>query len=309
MIDGRVKFRHVQCFLEVARRKSVVRAADALSVTQPAVSKALKELELILDVRLLERSRGGVVLTRYGEVFQHYAASSLAALRQGVDSVTQARMSGETYLNVGALPSVAASIVPEAVRLFQAEKTETTLNLVTGPNSLLLSRLRDRELDLVVGRLADPGEMGGLAFAHLYSERVCMVARTGHPLLDLLPENQMVYLPDYPVLFPTKESIIRPYAERLMIAHSVTRLPNRIETISNAFGRAFTLDSDAVWIISGGVVERDLQAGILQELDVATEPAAGPVGLTTCADATPTPALLLFTNALRSAAEGGARQF
>ncbi|MTI43499.1 LysR family pca operon transcriptional activator [Roseibium hamelinense] len=306
MIDARVKYRHVQCFLEVSRRRSVVKAATALSITQPAVSKTLKELEDILEVRLLERSRRGVVLTQFGEVFQHYAAASLAALKQGLDSVAQARVSGESYLDVGVLPSVAASIVPEAVRQFQSEKIGTTLSLVTGPNTLLLSRLRMGELDLVVGRLADPKQMAGLSFQHLYSERVSFAVRAGHPLLGLPAAEQMARLPDYPVLFPTKEAIIRPYVERLMIAHSITVLPNRIETISNAFGRTFTLETDAVWIISSGVVSRDVEAGVLQELPLETTETTGPVGLTTRADIAPTPALLLFLSAIKSAAEAGA---
>ena len=137
MIDPRVKYRHIQCFLEVARLRSLVKAAEELSITQPAVSKTLRELEEILEVRLFDRSRKGVVLTQFGEVLLHYAGASLAALKQGLDSVAQARMSGESYLNIGVLPSVAARIVPTAVQRFLAESVETTLTLITGPNTFL----------------------------------------------------------------------------------------------------------------------------------------------------------------------------
>jgi LysR family transcriptional regulator, pca operon transcriptional activator len=302
MIDPRVKYRHVQCFLEVSRRRSLVKAADALSITQPAVSKTLKELEEILQVRLFERSRKGVELTQFGEVFLHYAGASLAALKQGLDSVAQARMSGESYLNVGVLPSVAARIVPDAVQSFQAESIETTLTLITGPNTFLLSRLRVGELDLVVGRLADPEQMSGLSFAHLYSESVSFVVRQGHPLLEE-HSRDLGRIADYPVLYPTREAIIRPYVERLLIAQGITRLPKRIETISNSFGRTYALDTDAVWIISSGVVSRDVAAGELVELPLETVETTGPVGLTTRSDAAPTPALLIFQSALRTAAE------
>ncbi|MBS8259193.1 pca operon transcription factor PcaQ [Roseibium polysiphoniae] len=302
MIDPRVKYRHVQCFLEVARRRSLVKAADALSITQPAVSKTLKELEDILEVRLFERSRKGVSLTQFGEVFLHYAGASLAALKQGLDSVAQARMSGESYLNVGVLPSVAARIVPDAVQTFQSESVETTLTLITGPNTFLLSRLRVGELDLVVGRLADPEQMAGLSFAHLYSESVSFVVRRGHPLL-YEKSGDLGGIADFPVLYPTKEAIIRPYIERLLITHGITRLPKRVETISNSFGRTYTLDTDAVWIISSGVVSRDIAAGELVELPLETSETTGPVGLTTRADAPPTPALLMFQSALRASAE------
>ncbi len=302
IIDGRVKYRHIQCFLEVARRRSLVKAADALAITQPAVSKTLKELEEILGVRLFERSRKGVELTQYGDVLLHYAGASLAALKQGLDSVAQARMSGDSFLNVGVLPSVAARIFPEAVQRFEAEAIGTVLTMETGPNRFLLGRLRVGELDLVVGRLADPEQMQGLSFTHLYSESVSLVVRRGHPLLDE-PSADLARIADFTVLYPTREAIIRPYVERLLIANGVTHLPKRVETISDTFGRIYTLDSDAVWIISSGVVARDIANGDLVELPVKTAETLGPVGLTTRADTPPTPALILMQACLRFAAE------
>ncbi|MBA4205069.1 MULTISPECIES: pca operon transcription factor PcaQ [Pannonibacter] len=302
IIDGRVKYRHIQCFLEVARRRSLVKAADALAITQPAVSKTLKELEEILGVRLFERSRKGVELTQFGDVLLHYAGASLAALKQGLDSVAQARMSGDSFLNVGVLPSVAARIFPEAVQRFEAEAIGTVLTMEAGPNRFLLGRLRVGELDLVVGRLADPEQMQGLSFTHLYSESVSLVVRRGHPLLDE-PSADLARIADFTVLYPTREAIIRPYVERLLIAHGVTHLPKRVETISDTFGRIYTLDSDAVWIISSGVVARDIANGDLVELPVKTAETLGPVGLTTRADTPPTPALILMQACLRFAAE------
>ncbi len=301
IIDGRVKYRHIQCFLEVARRRSLVKAADALAITQPAVSKTLKELEDILGVRLFERSRKGVELTQFGDVLLHYAGASLAALKQGLDSVAQARMSGDSFLNVGVLPSVAARIFPQAVQRFEAEAIGTVLTMETGPNRFLLGRLRVGELDLVVGRLADPEQMQGLSFTHLYSESVSLVVRRGHPLLDE-PSADLARIADFTVLYPTREAIIRPYVERLMIANGVSHLPKRVETISDTFGRIYTLDSDAVWIISSGVVARDIANGDLVELPVKTAETLGPVGLTTRADTPPTPALILMQACLRFAA-------
>lgn len=73
MIDARIKIRHLQCFLETARLRHVGRAADRLCVTQPAVSKTLRELEDILAVRLFERSGRGLALTSVGRLFQEHA--------------------------------------------------------------------------------------------------------------------------------------------------------------------------------------------------------------------------------------------
>ena len=71
MIDARIKIRHLQCFLETARLRHVGRAADRLCVTQPAVSKTIRELEDILAVQLFERSGRGLALTRSDACFRN----------------------------------------------------------------------------------------------------------------------------------------------------------------------------------------------------------------------------------------------
>jgi LysR family pca operon transcriptional activator len=65
-IDSRIKYRHLLCFIEVARQGSLVRAAEAMSVSQPAISKTLKELEALLETSLFERGKQGVTLTAAG---------------------------------------------------------------------------------------------------------------------------------------------------------------------------------------------------------------------------------------------------
>ncbi|MBL6430678.1 MAG: hypothetical protein HPM95_03640 [Alphaproteobacteria bacterium] len=77
---------------------------------------------------LMERGRAGVSLTAEGEIFRHYASLSLAALREGLDGLEQARMGSDRLLRVGALPSVAASIIPRAA--------EMHLSTVAAPRSI-----------------------------------------------------------------------------------------------------------------------------------------------------------------------------
>ncbi|MBL1375868.1 pca operon transcription factor PcaQ [Zobellella iuensis] len=302
MLENRIKFRHLQCFIEVARQNSVSRAADVLALTQPAVSKKLKELEEMLEVQLLDRSKKGVALTQFGEVFLKYAGASMSALREGTDSLVQAQMKGKVRINVGVLPTVAASVLPAAVLRFRQAGMEATLNLVDGPNTLLLGQLRVGELDLVVGRLAEPELMTGLSFQHLYSERVTLVVRPGHPLLTRTPLNNIQDIRQFNVLFPTKESIITQAAERFLISQGVGLPPDRIETISVPFGKEYIRQTDAIWMISRGVVAREIADGELVELPFDTKETLGPVGLTTRADTIPSPAVQMLMNAVRDAA-------
>jgi len=208
-----IKFRHLQIFIEVARQKSVGRAADILAISQPAVTKTIRELEEILGVKLFEKEGRGIKLGRIGEVFLRHAGASVAAVLQGVDSVNQALLHSAPPVRIGALPTVSARVMPDAIKLYLKENVGSEIKIVTGENSVLLEQLRGAELDLVVGRLAAPEKMTGLSFEHLYSEQVVFAVRTSHPMLEST-NFRLDDLRNYTILLPTKASVIRPFVER-----------------------------------------------------------------------------------------------
>jgi len=301
VLDSRIKFRHLHTFLEVARQKSVVKAAATLHVSQPAVTKTIRELEEALGVAVVERDGRGIRITHYGEIYLRYAGAAITALRQGFDAVSHELFDAATPVRIGALPTVSTRIMPRAMSLFLEQKTAGRIKIVTGENAVLLEQLRVGDLDLVVGRLAAPEKMTGFTFEHLYSERVVFAVRAGHPLLDgnasILSE-----LPKFPLLMPTRGSIIRPSVEQLLVANGVGSLPVQVETVSHAFGRAFVRSSDAVWIISEGVVSGDMAEGLLVALPVDTSETKGPVGLTIKADQPPSPPQSILMQTVRQAA-------
>jgi LysR family pca operon transcriptional activator len=165
-----------------------------------------------------------------------------------------------------------------------------------------MSQLRVGELDLVVGRLGVPEAMSGLSFQHLYSEQVTFTVRPNHPLLT--KENFKISdIANYTVLYPPKGSITAPYVDRFLLSQGVSTLTDRIDTVSDSFGKEFIRNNDAVWIISRGVVAREISDGELDELPIDTKETLGAVGLTTRADSVPSMALKLFMNAIRDTAQ------
>ena len=300
MIDRRIKFRHVQCFVEIARHRSLKRAADRLFLTQPAISKTLKELEDILGAQLLNRSRAGVTLTREGDVFLQFAEMSVGALQQGIDGVGQVSATGGQTLTVGALPSVAAWLLPSVVREMAEVAPDVVLRVSDGPHAYLVDRLRQGALDLVIGRLGAPETMQQLSFTQLYNEHVEFVVRPGHPILN---DPRLERIAEWPVVYPSPGSAILPLVERFLIANGIGDLPRRIETVSGAFGRVYVRNSDAVWIISAGVVANELAEGRLVRLPIDTALTRGPVGLMARPDQDPSPPQRLFRIAVNRALE------
>lgn len=213
-IDTRIKFRHLMCFLEVARQGSLTRASDKLAISQPALSKTLKELETLLAVSLFVRSKSGAVLTEAGVAFLQYAGSSVQALREGVNSLR----SGEHVpitARLGVLSTVESLLVPEVICRLHARHPALIVSVVTGPSAYLLSRLRVGELDLVVGRMTDSPQILGMAFEHLYSESMTLVVRNGHPLLA--DPRAFENLEDYPLVLPLAGTTIRKFVDSLFV--------------------------------------------------------------------------------------------
>lgn len=306
-MERAIKFRHLDAFSAIARARSLKRAAEQLNLTQPAISKTLKELEESVGALLLERSRSGVRLTPEGEVFLQFAEQSTAALRHGLRSV-QAGGRAAGLLKVGALPSVAARLLPQAVLGFSARNPDTLLEIHEGPHHDLTARLRSGGLDLVVGRLGRPATMQGLSFRQLYSEEVVVVTAPGSAAAEV---RDFVALDAFRVLYPPRDSAIRPLVARLLIAKGVPLFHNRIETTSSAFGRAVTLaDPEAVWFISRGVVAHDLAHGHLIALPLDMAATRGDVGVMSRVDEVPTAASRAFVRGLErsvAALEGGAQ--
>ncbi|MFF0013146.1 LysR family transcriptional regulator [Streptomyces sp. NPDC005374] len=145
-------------FVTVCRLGSLSAAAAELHHTQSAVSRQIAGLERQLGVPLMERHARGVRPTAAGEVFRHHA---LATLNEADRAVRAARVTGDGAfsrpLTVGATPSLAAGIVPEAVRALLQQAGAIRWTLLPGLSAQLHHRVTTGDLDIAVVTDAPPG--------------------------------------------------------------------------------------------------------------------------------------------------------
>ncbi|AME26484.1 MULTISPECIES: pca operon transcription factor PcaQ [Burkholderiaceae] len=300
LTSGRIKFRHLQCFLAVTQFGSVQRAADSLSITQPAVSKTIAELESILGVRLFERGRRGAEPTREGRLFAPHAAACVGALREGVDELSRHGVEHPGTVSLSVLPTVAPALLPPTLAAFRAQWPGVSVKVWTGSNGQLLERLKSADTDLVVGRLSEPEGMVGMTFEQLYREPLTVVVRNDHPLVH---ESNVTasLLARFPIVVPPFGTLIRQSAESVLTAFGAQASSSLIETLSVSLGRALALHNDAVWFVPSSVVEHDVALKLLARLPMPFAGADEPIGLILRHDRARSPALDGLIDAIRDA--------
>jgi DNA-binding transcriptional LysR family regulator len=145
-----LRLRDLHLFFSVARSGSMGRAAAQLRVTQPAISKAIADLEATLGVRLFDRSPHGVELTKYGNVLLRCGSAVFDELRQGIKNIEFLSDPAAGELLIGCPEVISSSILPPILERFIQQNPGVFLDVDAGGADVLIRKLVDRSLDLVL---------------------------------------------------------------------------------------------------------------------------------------------------------------
>lgn len=194
------RLKPLRAFCQVARLGSVSRAAEALFLSQPAVTLQVQALERELGARLFDRSGRRMTLTREGELFYEMARPLLEGL-DGLDAGFREKLAGldAGELHVAAGSSTILYLLPQIVAAFRERHPDIRLSLhnVTGASGLEL--MRSDKVDLAVGSMLDiPAD---LDYSPVQEFEPLLITPLGHPLSDK-PDITLADLSPYGLILP-----------------------------------------------------------------------------------------------------------
>ena len=176
-----MELRHLRYFIAVAEAENVSRAALKLHVSQPALSRQIRDLEDELGFPLLERKAKSVHLTVAGRAF---LTEARAVLQRAEDAVKAARAvaTGGGELHVGYAPSLTARILPPTLRAFQAGLPHVRVRLHDLSTEEMLAGLQAGRLQIAFLVRPTPAMLRGLRFEELARDPLCLAVALEHPL-------------------------------------------------------------------------------------------------------------------------------
>lgn len=290
--ENLVTMSQVRALLALAAAGSFVGAAQASALSQPSLHRAVRDVERLSGVPLVERRGRGVRLTQAGQRLARGFSLAIGEVQAALDELAPADTG---RIRIGAMPLARARLLPLAIARYHAERPAARIEIEEGPHGELIERLRDGRLDFLIGALRDPAPGPDVVQEALFDDRLVIVAGRGHPLAGRKAPS-LERLASYPWV------VARPGAPLLRVWRALFEdagvpVPDAPVTCGSVMLiRGLLGVSDFLTLLSPHQIGGQ---GDLAQIGDPIEKTRRPIGLTMRADWRPAPAQLGFIQLLR----------
>lgn len=264
----RLRLRSLKALIEIESQGNISRAAEALNITQPALSKWLGELEQDIGLRLFERNAKGIRPTVHGKALIQNAKRIEAQISATAAEMEALREGSSGRVVVGSAGASGRNTVPLALLRLLEISPKSSVRLIEAPISQLISQLKEGSVDIVVGRSSLRDIAEDIRYEVLYAESIRFIARPGHPLSSFRKIG-WDDLMRFPWLIPPKDLPIFSLLEDALVRDGRS-LPSRfVESETFSLNLSILESSDFIGTASMGVAERFAGFGALEILSFA----------------------------------------
>jgi len=227
-----LELRQLKYFLGILEHGNFNRAADALFITQPALSKSMRALEDDLGVSLLERTAAGVIPTPYGRILANYAALACQELQRATEQITALSTHGSGRVVVGAGTAILRYLMPATFSQVSSFDAKLEIVIREGLRESLLVQLLRGEIDLAICTRGDALANQTLVEEVILSDQPAVVAHHSHPLHAKMNVNGKD-LSQYRWIMPAASEKEREQLAAMMVADGGSRPVVAVETSSS----------------------------------------------------------------------------
>jgi DNA-binding transcriptional LysR family regulator len=303
----RLKLRDLRLLDAVVRSKSMARAASELNVTQPAVSKAISELEHMLGVRLLDRNRQGIEPTPYGRALLKSGVAIFDDLRQGVREIEFLSDPTVGELRIGAIAPMIAGILPVVLARLNRRHPRIVFKVTQVPvGTRYAHQLRERHFDLFLGRLMGATKEDDLAAEILFDEPL-FVAAGAHNRLAHRRKIDFAELVHEPWVAPQLDTIVGGFITEVFQAYGLDTPPTAIVCNSIEMQRELLTTGQFLTLFPRSLLRFGTKRTSIKvlpvELPVQPMTRLAPIGVVTLKNRTASPVAPLFLHTLREVAK------
>jgi DNA-binding transcriptional LysR family regulator len=180
-IGRRLRLKDFHTLQTIAEAGSMAKAANLLAMSQPAISKAIADMEHVLGASLLERSSRGVELTESGRILVARGRVIFDEVREGLKDIAAVADPTQGDLRIG-IADVLTVVVAEIIADLSSKYPRVTYQVTINDADTTLRQLRERELDVVLTRWNPATTPDDLSFEILFHSPLAVLANKSHPL-------------------------------------------------------------------------------------------------------------------------------
>ncbi|MFC5521357.1 LysR substrate-binding domain-containing protein [Polaromonas jejuensis] len=306
VLRSNIKLRHLQLMVALDQFRHLGRTAEFLSVSQPAVSKMLTEVENMFDLVLFDRSTRGTEPTTSGQAIVRFARSVLAEYERTRDEIAAVASGAAGRTRVGSMVVAMPVLLAGAVKLLKQRSAQATVLVEEGDLTHLLPKLRLGELDLFVGRLEPGYAAPDLVTEALFNEPMVAVVKRGHALTRKKKPGWSD-LASMPCVLPPPWASLRVKIEQTFYRHGLNPPADIVETSSFLALTTFVKERDAAGFLARSVGLHFQKEGLLAVLPIEVPIELPPIGLITLRGRRLTPSSEQLMDCLRLSAQSSQR--
>jgi DNA-binding transcriptional LysR family regulator len=297
-VGRRLKLRDLNILLAVADAGSMAKAAKRLAISQPAVSRAVADMEHTLGAPLFDRSPQGIEPTQYGRALIHRGLAVFEELKQGVQDIEFLSDPATGELRVGASAAMIEGIITTVIDRLSRRYPRVRFHLVIITNPGMYDDLRMRRVELACGRLYGPSVEPDMDLTLLAEEPLAVVAGVNNPLVRRRKVT-LAELVDELWTWPTEGSYFESLVQDAFRASGIA--PPRATVYSDPFHARIRLAATGRFlaVVPASGLNFSALGSLIKRVPVELAATERPIGIVTLKKRTLSPLAQLFIKTAR----------